>query len=79
MTTLSMQTVVNGKTVQIVLLEVEATAKIYVVDSDGSSHRPRTMSVQEYVDSGMSSEEVVRHILEVVTASLEHLDDMRKR
>jgi hypothetical protein len=72
-----MQAIVCGKTVQVVMSTDELTAKIYIVDSDGSSHMPRTMSVNEYIASGMSSEEVVRHILEVVSAAIEQLDRAR--
>ncbi|HEJ2438984.1 TPA: hypothetical protein SLZ45_000425 [Burkholderia multivorans] len=78
MTTVCMQAVVTGKTVQVVLLAEKAVAKIYVVNSDGSSHHPRTMSVQEYLDTGMSSEEVVRHILRVITTALEELERVLK-
>ncbi|WP_261536430.1 hypothetical protein [Burkholderia multivorans] len=49
-----------------------------MVNSDGSSQQPRAMSVREYLDAGMSSEQVVRHILEVITTALEELDRLRK-
>ncbi|AIO47869.1 hypothetical protein LGN04_05870 [Burkholderia multivorans] len=78
MTTVCMQTVVSSKTVQVVLLAEQATAKIYMVNSDGSSQQPRAMSVREYLDAGMSSEQVVRHILEVITTALGELDRLRK-
>ncbi|MDR5660970.1 hypothetical protein [Burkholderia cenocepacia] len=79
MSTLSVQAVVRGKTVQVVLLSEEATVKIYIVDSDGSSYPPRTMPVQEYVDAGMSDDEMVRHILDVVSESVEQLDRVQSR
>ncbi|MEB4631188.1 hypothetical protein [Burkholderia contaminans] len=74
MPTVCMQAIVCRKTVQVVLSTEKANAKIFIVDSDGSSRLPRTMSVQEYIDSGMSSEETVRHILEIVTAAIEQMD-----
>ncbi|MDP9583574.1 hypothetical protein ACN9MG_21100 [Burkholderia ambifaria] len=77
MSTVTMQAVVGEKIVQIVLLVEDATAKIYIANNDGSSHQPRTMSVREYLDSGMSSEETVRHILEVVRESIEQLERSR--
>ncbi|KVE71609.1 hypothetical protein [Burkholderia vietnamiensis] len=79
MSNLSAQAVVSGKTVQVVLQPEEVVAKIYIVDSDGSSYRPRTMSVQEYVDAGMSDDEMIRHILDVVSESLEQLDRVQSR
>lgn len=79
MSTLSVQAVVRGKTIQVVLLSEEVTAKIYIVDSDGSSYPPRIMAVQEYVDAGMSDDEVVRHILDVVSESVEQLDRVQAR
>ncbi|KWO06038.1 hypothetical protein WM26_31005 [Burkholderia cepacia] len=79
MSTLSVQAVVRGKTVQVVLLPEEVTAKIYIVDSDGSSYLPRTMSVQEYVDAGMSDDEMVQHILDVVGESIEQLERVQSR
>jgi len=77
MSTVTMQAIVGEKIVQIVLLVEDATAKIYIVNNDGSSYQPRTMSVQEYLDSGMSSEETVRHILEVVRESIEQVERSR--
>lgn len=79
MSTLSVQAVVRGKTVQVVLLPEEVTAKIYIVDSDGSSYQPRTTSVQEYVDAGMSDDEMVQHILDVVSESVEQLGRVQSR
>ncbi|KVH29569.1 hypothetical protein [Burkholderia cepacia] len=79
MSTLSVQAVVRGKTVQVVLLSEEVTAKIYIVDSDGSSYPPRTMSVQEYVDAGMSDDEMVQHIIDVVGESIEQLERVQSR
>ncbi|ESS40447.1 hypothetical protein P355_2630 [Burkholderia cenocepacia KC-01] len=35
------------------------------------------MSVREYGEAGMSAEEIVRHLLEVVSASVEELDRVR--
>ncbi len=59
MTTVCMQTVVSSKTVQVVLLAEQATAKIYMVNSDGSSQQPRAMSVREYL--GLSGILCLRH------------------
>ncbi|WP_176307934.1 hypothetical protein [Burkholderia ambifaria] len=77
MSTVTMQAMVGEKIVQIVLLPDAATAKIYIVNHDGSSHPPRTMGVQEYLDSGMSSEETVRHILAVVSETIEQVERSR--
>ena len=77
MPTVCMQAIVCRKNVQVVLSTEKASAKIFIVDSDGSSRLPRTMSVQEYMDSGMSSEEVVRHILDIVTESIEQMDQVQ--
>ena len=73
MATLCMQIVVLGKTVQLMLSSEHRTARIYIVDADAGSHPPRTMSIEQYVDAGMTDDEIARHVLEVVTMSIEQL------
>ncbi|WP_104012227.1 hypothetical protein [Burkholderia anthinoferrum] len=73
MPTLCLQTIVCGKTIQVTLLPEEVTAKIYIVNEDLSVQTPRTLSVEQYVKSGMSEEDIARHILDVVTTSVEEL------
>ncbi|WP_321807306.1 hypothetical protein [Burkholderia sp. BCC1993] len=73
MATLCMQIVVLGKTVQLVLSSEHRTARIYIVDDGAGSHPPRTMSIEQYVDAGMTDDEIARHVLEVVTMSIEQL------
>lgn len=67
MATLCMQIVVLGKTVQLVLSPERRAARIDIVDDD------RTMSIEQYVDAGMTDDEIARHVLEVVTMSIEQL------
>jgi hypothetical protein len=69
--------VVGTRTVQIFLPDGTDIAKIYIVDEEYGARQPRSMSVRAYLDAGMTGEEVVRHMLSVVSASLEqvaHLD-----
>ncbi|RKU05002.1 hypothetical protein C7H84_02280 [Burkholderia sp. Nafp2/4-1b] len=73
MATLRMQTVVHGKTVQVMLSPEHRTARIYIVDNEAGSHPPRTMSIEQYVDAGMAADEIARHVLEVVAMSIEQL------
>ncbi|MBR8403837.1 hypothetical protein [Burkholderia cenocepacia] len=73
MSTLCMQTVVHGKTVQVVLSPERRTARIDIVDDQTGSYPPRTMSIEQYVDAGMADDEIARHVLEVVTMSIEQL------
>ncbi|HDR9877505.1 hypothetical protein [Burkholderia cenocepacia] len=77
MSTLCMQTVVSGKTVQVVLFPDDKVAKIYIVDDEQGSHAPRTQSVEEYFASGMSEDEIIERVLEVVSTSVEQLDRVR--
>ncbi|AJY15521.1 MULTISPECIES: hypothetical protein [Burkholderia] len=79
MSTLCMQALVRGKTVQVVVLPDESTAKIYIVDEDHRSHRPRTMSIRQYVESGMSDEDIAQHVVDVVSTSIEQLERLRSR
>ncbi|AJY09251.1 hypothetical protein K6W16_27835 [Burkholderia dolosa] len=73
MSTVCKQAVVSGKTVQVVLISDAATAKIYIVDDEDGPLPPRTMSVEQYARAGMSSEEIARHVLHVVSTSIEQL------
>ncbi|CAM2175264.1 hypothetical protein WI41_22005 [Burkholderia latens] len=73
MGSLSMCRVVGTRTVQIFLPEGADTAKIYIVDDECGSRQPRSVNVRAYLDSGMTEEEVVRHVLNVVSASLEQV------
>ncbi|MCW3662236.1 hypothetical protein [Burkholderia cenocepacia] len=47
MSTLCMQTVVHGKTVQVVLSPERRTARIDIVDDETGSYPPRTMSIEQ--------------------------------
>ncbi|WP_269504486.1 hypothetical protein [Burkholderia sp. IMCC1007] len=73
MSTLCMQTVVHGKTVQVVLSPDSRSARIYIIDDGSGSYPPRTMSIQQYINAGMADEEIIRHVLEVVAISVEQL------
>ncbi|KML58163.1 hypothetical protein VL15_13175 [Burkholderia cepacia] len=73
MGSLSMCTVVGNQTVQVFLAAGTGMAKVYIVDDEFGSCQPRSMSVRTYLDSGMTEEEVVRHVLSVVSASIEQL------
>lgn len=77
MPTLCTQTVVSGKTVQVVLVSEAEMAKIFIVENDGQSLQPRTIDVHEYIKSGLSDDEILRRIVEVVAASIEQLDRIR--
>ncbi|RQR41299.1 MULTISPECIES: hypothetical protein [unclassified Burkholderia] len=77
MTTLSMQTAVHGKTVQVMLSLERRTVRIDIVDDEAGSHPPRTMSIEQYVNAGMADDEIARHVLEVVAMSLEQLARLR--
>ncbi|RAA28716.1 hypothetical protein DN523_02460 [Burkholderia multivorans] len=79
MSTLCMQALVRGKTVLVIVLPDESTAKIYIVDEDHRSHRPRTMSIRQYVESGMSDEDIAQHVVDVVSTSIEQLERLRSR
>ncbi|MGR3906408.1 hypothetical protein Q3A80_05135 [Burkholderia sp. SR8] len=78
MGSLSMCRVVGNRTVQIFLPEGTDTAKIYIVDEEYGSRQPRSMSVRAYLDSGMTEEEVVRHVLSVVSASVEQVAPLNR-
>ncbi|AWV01868.1 hypothetical protein DM992_20385 [Burkholderia sp. JP2-270] len=71
MTTLSMQTIICGKTIQVALMTDTATASIFVMDNDDGSHQPQIMKVRQYLDAGMTDEDVVRHVLNIVVAAIE--------
>ncbi|WP_175821700.1 hypothetical protein [Burkholderia sp. BCC0419] len=73
MSTLCMQTVVHGKTVQIVLSPEQRTARIDIIGDEAGSYPPRTMSIERYVNAGMADDEIARHVLEVVSMSIEQL------
>ncbi|KWZ29837.1 hypothetical protein [Burkholderia anthina] len=73
MSTLCMQTVVHGKTVQVVLSPEQRTARIDIVDDEAGRYPPRTMRIEQYVNAGMTDDEIARHVLEVVTMSIEQL------
>ncbi|WP_175774178.1 hypothetical protein [Burkholderia anthina] len=73
MSTLSMQAVVHGKTVQVVLSPENRSARIHIVDDESGSYPPRTMSIEQYLHAGMGHDEIVRHVLEVVAMSVEQL------
>jgi len=73
MSNLCMQTVVHGKTVQVVLSPEQRTARIDIVDDEAGSYPPRTMSIERYVNAGMAADEIARHVLEVVAMSIEQL------
>ncbi|WP_175920834.1 hypothetical protein [Burkholderia latens] len=77
MSTLCMQTVVHGKTVQVVLSPESRTARIDIVDEEAGRHPPRTMSIEQYLNAGMAGDEIVRHVLEVVSLSIEQLARLR--
>ncbi|WP_423381657.1 hypothetical protein [Burkholderia sp. LMG 32019] len=71
MTTLSMQTVIYGKTIQVALLTDTGTASIFVMDNDDGSRQPRVMKVRQPLDAGMTDAGVVRQVLNIVVASIE--------
>ncbi|WP_423762634.1 hypothetical protein [Burkholderia sp. NLJ2] len=71
MTTLSMQTIACGKTIQVALMTDAGTARIFVMDNGDGSHQPQIMKVRQYLDAGMTDEDVVRHVLNIVVASIE--------
>lgn len=48
------------------------TARIDIVDDEPAAIA-RTMSIEQYVDAGMADDEIARHVLEVVTMSIEQL------
>ncbi|MBY4865023.1 hypothetical protein DIE14_17470 [Burkholderia sp. Bp9017] len=73
MSTLCMQTVVHGKTVQVVLSLESRSARIHIVDDEAGNYPPRTMSIEQYIHAGMGHDEIARHVLEVVTMSVERL------
>ncbi|QND94189.1 hypothetical protein SY91_01587 [Burkholderia cenocepacia] len=77
MGTISMQAIVSNKTIQVVFTPGDEQATIYIVNGEQGSYQPRHMSVREYGEAGMSAEEIVRHLLEVVSASVEELDRVR--
>ncbi|WP_230684563.1 hypothetical protein [Burkholderia cepacia] len=66
-----MQTIVCGKTIQVALMTDMATASIFVMNNDDGSHQPRIMKIRQYLDAGMTGEDVVRHVLNIVVASIE--------
>nr|WP_081062523.1 hypothetical protein [Burkholderia cepacia] len=71
------QTVVSGKTVQVVLFPDDKVAKIYIVDDLLGSHAPRTHSVEEYFAAGMSEDEIIERVIEVVSTSVAELERIR--
>nr|WP_175801839.1 hypothetical protein [Burkholderia anthina] len=73
MSTLCMQVVVHGKTVQVVLSPENRSVRIHIVDGESGCYPPRTMSIEQYLHAGMGHDEIVRHVLEVVTMSVEQL------
>nr|WP_081065105.1 hypothetical protein [Burkholderia cepacia] len=77
MSTLCIQTVVSGKTVQVVLFPDDKVAKIYIVDGERGSYAPRTQSVEEYFAAGMSEDEIIERVIEVVSTSVAELDRIR--
>lgn len=77
MGTISMQAIVSNKTIQVVFTPGDEQATIYIVNGEHGSYQPRHMSVREYGEAGMSDEDIVRHLLEVVSTSIEELDRVR--
>ncbi|AFQ50205.1 hypothetical protein PI86_08515 [Burkholderia sp. A9] len=77
MSTLFMQTVVHGKTVQVMLSPESRTARIDIVDDESGGYPPRTMRIDQYVNAGMADDEIVRHVLEVAAMSVEQLARLR--
>ncbi|KVH56495.1 hypothetical protein WS89_23845 [Burkholderia sp. MSMB1072] len=77
MGTISMQAIVSNTTIQVVFTPGDAEATIYIVNGEHGSYQPRHMDVREYGEAGMSAEDIVRHLLEVVSISVEELDRMR--
>ncbi|AOK43661.1 hypothetical protein QZM46_09825 [Burkholderia vietnamiensis] len=73
MSALCMQTIVHGRTVQVVLSPERRTARIHIVDDESGSYPPRTISIERYLSAGMTDEQIARHVLEVVTMSVEQL------
>lgn len=67
----NLQAIVCGKTIQVVLMADTGTASIFVVDNDVGSHQSKVMKVRQYLDAGMTDEDVARHVLNVVVAAIE--------
>ncbi|WP_155629123.1 hypothetical protein [Burkholderia cepacia] len=71
MAIVSMQSDIGERTVQVVLDTEKACATIYVVGGQRLAETPRAVDVRPYVESGMSDEAIVEHVLNVVSISIE--------